>query len=109
MDNSTLTINIFAAIGGVIAAFLAGGGVSLAAAAVIIKRLKADVTTQNAVESLATSLPAGTLSEIREIIRLVQEGAELADVVTDGKPNLPSTINLGTPPSVLTSVGEPTT
>lgn len=87
MDGSTLTVNVFAAIGGIIAAFLAGGGLSLVALNVVVGKLNSDVATQNAIEALATSLPPSALGEIRSIIKLVQDGSKLADKVTDGLPN----------------------
>jgi hypothetical protein len=87
MDSSTLTVNVFAAIGGLLAAFLAGGGLSLVALNVVVKKLNSDVVTQNAIEALTTSLPPTALAEVRAIIKLVQDGAQLADKVTDGQPN----------------------
>jgi hypothetical protein len=87
MNSPEITINVFAAIGGVLAAFLAGGGLTLTALTVVTNKLKNDTATLNAIEALAMSVPQSALSEIRQIISVAKATVEIAEKVTDGKPN----------------------
>lgn len=87
MENPTFQINLITALAGLGTAFLVGGGFTAVALLAAIRYINKDVSTQNAIESLALSLPPDTLLQVRDIIKLVQEGSALADKLTDGQPN----------------------
>lgn len=86
VEVTSVAVNIVYVIGGLVAAFTAGGVVGVGGLALFIQRIRDDQVTRTAVEQLALSLPPSTLEGIREIIALVKDTAQLADHLTDGDP-----------------------
>lgn len=88
--NTGLVItNVWAAIGGLLTAFLAGGILATGGMLVLIRRLKSDDVFKTAIENLHSSIPIDLQRRVRIVVETGKELFELADEVTDGKPNSP--------------------
>ena len=89
-NGGQVVLDIFTALGGILAAFAAGGIVGVAGISLFIQRLRNDTATLNAIERLYTSIPQDAVRDIiRSVIEVWVETGELLDDITDGEPNEP--------------------
>lgn len=84
-----IVTNIGIAAGALIAAFLAGGLTTGGALMILVRRLKSDDAFKTAIEKLYSSIPVSSQRGVRIVVETGKELFELADEVTDGKPNSP--------------------
>lgn len=87
LDSAGFIVNTSQMIGGLIAAFAAGGLVGTGGVVVFVNRIRNDEVTKTAVEHLAMSLPVSTLGTLRDILAGVDATVQLLQDVTDGDPN----------------------
>lgn len=81
---------ILGVLGAIGAGLVLGAGAVLTTFSAIVKNIKNDAPLLNAIEKLYLSQPLETREQQRKGVEILKDAAEIADRVTDGKPNSPA-------------------